>query len=159
MAEVTLREITRDTVRTIIDLAVSPEQEQFVAPVAVSIAQAHFEPRSWFRAIYADEEPVGFVMLFEAPDGAEGPYPEGYDGTTPLYFLWRFLIDARHQGRGFGRTALELTVDRVRSLPGARELLVSWVPEPGGPEAFYRSAGFTPTGDVFDGEVVARLPL
>ncbi|MFN7569839.1 MAG: hypothetical protein ACK5TK_00070 [Betaproteobacteria bacterium] len=60
---VSLREITADTVRQIIALAVAPEQQRFVASYAVSLAQALFTPEAWYRAIYADEEPAGFVML------------------------------------------------------------------------------------------------
>lgn len=53
MTVVSLHEITADTVRAVCALEVSPEQRGFVAPNAVSIAEAHFEPRAWFRAIYA----------------------------------------------------------------------------------------------------------
>ncbi|KAA3663772.1 MAG: GNAT family N-acetyltransferase [Chloroflexi bacterium] len=84
-AVVTLREITKETVRSIIDLKVAPAQDNFVAPNAVSIAQAHFDDKAWFRAIYADETPVGFVMLFD-------------DAEKPFYYLWRYMIDAKYQG-------------------------------------------------------------
>ena len=60
---VTLREISRSTVRTICMLDVAPGQDRLVAPNAFSIAQASFHPEAWFRAIYADETPVGFAML------------------------------------------------------------------------------------------------
>jgi diamine N-acetyltransferase len=50
---VTLRDVTADTVRAICRLQVGPGQERFVASNAVSIAQAYFEPRAWFRAVYA----------------------------------------------------------------------------------------------------------
>lgn len=66
-ARVALRKITARTVRTICNLTVSDEQKNFVAPNAVSIAQAYFSKAAWFRAIYADETPVGFVMLAENP--------------------------------------------------------------------------------------------
>jgi diamine N-acetyltransferase len=62
---VTLREIDADTVRAICALRVTPAQEQQVAHNAVSIAQAHFEPAAWFRAVYANDEPVGFAMLYD----------------------------------------------------------------------------------------------
>jgi len=145
-AEVSLREITRETVRAICRLQVGPGQDRFVAPNAVSIAQAHFEPKAWFRAICAGEEPVGFVMLYEDPE-------------KPEYFLWRLMIAAEQQGEGYGRRALELLVDRVRNLPGATELLTSYVPAEGGPEGFYKGFGFVDTGEVENGEVVCRLPL
>ena len=70
MAEVTLREVTGDTVRAVCRLQVGPGQERFVASNAISIAEAYFEPKAWFRAIYAGEEPVGFVMLYDDPGEA-----------------------------------------------------------------------------------------
>ncbi len=67
-ATVSLREVTKDTVRTIIRLKVAPAQEHFVASNAFSIAEAHFSDIAWFRAIYAGETPVGFIMLADDPD-------------------------------------------------------------------------------------------
>ena len=64
-ATLTLREITEETVDSILNLKVSPAQEQFVANNAVSLAQAHFSKYAWFRAIYADETPVGFILLYD----------------------------------------------------------------------------------------------
>jgi diamine N-acetyltransferase len=145
-AVVELREVTGETVRAICRLEVAPEQTTFVAPNAVSFAEAYFEPKAWFRAIYADDEPVGFAML-------------SLDPEKPEYYLWRLMIAAGAQGRGYGRAAVRLLVDHVRTLPGATELLVSWVPADGGPEPFYRGLGFTPTGEIHEGEVVARLAL
>ena len=145
-AEVELREVSGETVRAICALLVTPEQRRFVAPNAVSFAEAHYEPKAWFRAIYADGQPVGFAML-------------SIDTDKPEYFLWRFMIDGGLQGRGYGRAALGLIVEHVRTLPNARELFVSWVPGGGGPEPFYLGLGFVPTGEVDDGEVVARLEL
>ncbi len=145
-AVVSLREITSDTLRSILRLKVSPQQEQFVADNATSIAQAHFEPKSWFRAIYADETPVGFVMLYD-------------DTEKPEYFLWRYMIDSRYQRLGFGRQALLQVIDVVRGRPGATEMLLSYVPAEGSPEPFYAGLGFVNTGDVEDGENVMRLAL
>ena len=61
IATITLREITQETVRSILDLDVTEEQKKFVASNARSIAEAHFAESVWFRAIYADEKPVGFL--------------------------------------------------------------------------------------------------
>jgi diamine N-acetyltransferase len=143
---VELREVTGENVRAVCLLQVASEQRGFVAPNAVSFAEAMFEPKAWFRAVVADEVPVGFVML-------------SLDEAEPEYYLWRFMIDAAYQGRGYGREAMRLVIEHVRTLPRASELLVSWVPEEGGPEPFYRGLGFEPTGEIDDGEVVARLVL
>jgi diamine N-acetyltransferase len=147
MPDVTLREITKDTVRAICRLDVAEHQRGFVAPNSVSIAQAHFQPdKAWFRAIYADEEPVGFVMIYE-------------DTETPEYFLWRLMVDHRHQGNGYGRRAVELVIDRVRGLPGATELITSYVPGEGSPGDLYHRLGFVDNGEVEEGELVTVLTL
>ncbi|MBI1297422.1 GNAT family N-acetyltransferase [bacterium] len=144
---VTLREVTADTVITICRLKVAPEQENFVAPNAVSIAQAYFYPDlAWFRAIYADETPVGFLMLDDNVAEQE-------------YMLWRFMIDARYQGHGFGRRAIELLIDYVKTRPGATALLTSCVPGDGSPCPFYQRMGFAYTGDEEDGELVMKIEI
>lgn len=146
-APVTLREVTRENLRDVLRLKVAENQRGFVADNATSIAQAHFYPESaWFRAIYAGETPVGFLMLADEPE-------------KPEYFLWRFMIDARYQGRGYGRRALELLAEHVRTRPGATTLGVSYVPGEGNPGPFYHRFGFVDTGEVDEGENVARLHL
>ena len=145
--DVTLREVTRETLYDIFKLKVSPAQERFVSPNEISIAEAHFSPdAAWFRAVYAGETPVGFLMLRDEPSRAR-------------YYLWRFMIDARYQGTGVGRRALELLFDHVRTRPGAKELLTSVVPGEGGPGPFYEKLGFVYTGEVDDGELVMRREL
>lgn len=145
-AEVSLREITAETVRAICRLAVNDTQTKFVAPNAVSIAQAYFEPKAWFRAVYAGDEPVGFAMIED-------------DREKPEYFLWRFMIDARYQRMGFGRRAMEQVIAHVKTLPNATELLTSCVQGDGGPQPFYEDLGFATTGEFDEGEAILRLKL
>jgi diamine N-acetyltransferase len=145
-SKVTLREITSDSVRTICNLSVRDEQQKFVAPNAMSIAQAYFSEYAWFRAIYADTTPIGFVMLEDKPEEAE-------------YYLWRFMIDARYQGMGFGRRALLLVIDRIKTRPNATELLTSVVREEGSPQGFYEKLGFKLTGEYEEEEAIMRLIL
>ena len=142
-----LREVTKENLLAVLRLKVAPEQERFVAPNAVSIAQAYFDREiAWFRAIYADDTPVGFLMLEDCPESEH-------------YFLWRFMIDARYQGLGFGARAMALLLDHLRTRPGGRELGVSCVPGEGNPGPFYEKLGFKYTGDVEDGELVMRRPI
>jgi diamine N-acetyltransferase len=146
--EVTLREITEQTVRGICLLSdtLTEPQKYYVAPNAISLAQAHFSPYAWFRAIYAGPAPVGFMMLYDNPD-------------EPEYFLWRLMIAEPYQGRGYGRQAIERLIEYVKTRPGARELLVSYHEGEKAPAGFYHKLGFEPTGDVIEGEIVARLSL
>ena len=66
---VSFQKISEDTVVTICKLSytLSPQQKKFVASNAQSIAQAYFNKHFWFRAIYANDTPVGFIMLYDDP--------------------------------------------------------------------------------------------
>lgn len=146
---VALREITAETVRAVCALDVAPAQRRSVAPNAVSIAQAHFEPAAWFRAVVADDEPIGFAMLYD-PTRAIAPE----DPRTCV--LWRFMIDARRQKRGYGAAALGALFAHVETLPGVDTFATSYVPGDGSPGAFYARFGFVETGEVDGGERVLR---
>ncbi len=147
-AEVSLREITAETVRDICKLSdtLTPPKKYMVAPNAVSIAQAHFEEHAWFRAIYADETPVGFVMLYDDPE-------------QQSYFLWRLMIAQHHHGKGLGRRAMELVLAYVRTRPGAVTLETSCGQGEGSPEGFYRKLGFERNGKMIGEEVGLSLTL
>jgi diamine N-acetyltransferase len=153
-AVVTLREITSANEADVRALRVAPDQERFVSSVADSLEEAKANPqaRPWFRAIYAGERPVGFVMLsYDMPPG---------DPEQPFrYFLWRLLIDAGHQGHGYGRAAVTVVIDQLRGRPGATELVTSVHPGAGSPAPFYRAMGFEPTGDWLEGEEIYQLTL
>jgi diamine N-acetyltransferase len=149
---ITLREITAATVRQIVALHVAPDQQQFVAPNAVSLAQALFSDEAWYSAIYRDDEPVGFVMLADGTLRKDPP-------AAPRIGLWRLMVDQRHQGQGIGRQAVLQVIAHVRDSRTMPQLFTSYVDRPGGPEGFYRTLGFTPTGEVDDGEIVAALPI
>lgn len=147
-SEVTLCEVTEDTVIQICKLSdtLTPSQQKTVAPNAISIAQAHFSDKAWFRAIYADDEPVGFIMLYDDPN-------------KPEYYLWRLMIAGPYQRFGYGKRAIELLCEYVKSRPNAKELLASYVPIDGGPKGFYEKLGFKPTGEIENDEVVVKLDL
>ena len=147
---VDLREVTKDSVSSVCKLDAGDGGKQ-VAPNSVSIAQAHFSPEAWFRAIHAGDELVGFVMLYdhtlaEAPEERE-------------FFLWRLMIDRRHQGKGYGHFAVERLVEHVRSRPAAERLLVSHVKDAERLARFYQSLGFRYTGKEDEGELVMARDL
>ena len=138
---ITLREITADNARSVRALRCTPEQERFVSSVTDSLTEAYENPQGnpWFRAVYADERPVGFVMLSWNVE----PRPPEINGP---WFLWKLLIDHRHQGKGYGQEVVRQIVELVRG-EGATELLTSHVPGDGGPAGFYARLGFVPTGE------------
>jgi len=145
---VSLREITVDTVNRVIHLydTLSEDQQKLVTSNAVSIAQAHYLRKAWMRAIFADEVPVGFLMLHDDP----------YDGE---YFLWRLMVAAPHQHKGFGRRAIELLVDYVKTRPNACYLCATYVSTKSGLDVFYKKLGFESTGKTGHGETSIRRLL
>ncbi len=151
--EVTLAEITPVTIREVGRLATHHSQERFVAPMLYSFRDALLPEVvdgapvvPWLRAIVADSEFAGFVMLADVTP------------AHPVPYLWRFLIDRRHQRRGIGARAMALLTERLR-VEGHTVLRTSWVEGHGGPEPFYRGLGFVPTGEMDGDEVVADLRL
>lgn len=151
--EVALVGLDPDNVRELLELRTHRSQEDLVSPMSGSLADAlgHLSGGDgrvvpWPRAIAADGELVGFVMLAEPT------------GRRPDTYLWRLLIDRLHQRRGVGRRVLDAVIAQARDWDSPA-VTVSWAPGPGSPEPFYRRAGFVPTGKVHDGEIQARLDL
>jgi diamine N-acetyltransferase len=146
--------LTARTVRQVCELSntLTPQQRKMVADNAVSIAQGHCSDSAWMRAVYAGEEPIGFIMLHTGSD-----YDDGID--CPGVFLWRFMIAGPYQGKGYGKKAIECLLAHLRS-QGATELYTSCGQGEVSPEGFYRKMGFVPTGDHYDDEIemVRALP-
>lgn len=151
---VSLREITSANRAAVEALTVTAVQAEYVTGVAESLVEAAETPDAcpWYRAVYADDRPVGFVMI---SDGITVVNP-AYLGP---YFLWRLLIDQRYQGRGYGSAALRLVIEYVRTRPGARVLLSSMVQGAASPIGFYLRQGFRATGEVHEDELVLELDL
>jgi diamine N-acetyltransferase len=144
-----LETITDQNVKAVCELSVASSQEHLVAANVWSLAQAYADyERAWPRAIVRDGQVVGFLMLEIDLDDEEG---------RP-YWLWRLMVAADRQRQGVATAALELAFEEVRSR-GGTEIYTSWVPGEASPERFYLGLGFEPTGEVDDGEIVARLQL
>lgn len=148
--EVRLVEITPDNARAVTRLRTHKTQERFATPVVMSFADA-LVPEiidgapvvPWMRAVEADGELAGFVMLALTTEHHPEPY------------LWRLMVDRRHQRRGIGQRILDALIDECRAM-GDRSLFTSWVEGPGSPRPFYERYGFEPTGKIVDGETEAR---
>ncbi len=139
-SNVVLREVRKDNLRDILLLDVEGGQFRYVAPNSYSLAQAQFDEHVWYRAIYADETPVGFLMTTIDQDDSEG------QPTKDCPFLWRLLVDAKYQGMGFGRRALMLAIAQEAKRAPGKDFWTSAVHGITGPMAFYLSVGFEDTG-------------
>ena len=141
-----LREVTKETINSILDLKVAEGQENLVGDNGNSIALAHFAEKAWFRGIYAGDQPVGFVML-------------SIDREKPEFYLWRFMIDGAQQGKGYGKRTMELLMERLRDEFEAKELTLHVMDLPHSAQTFYEALGFRATGEMEEDELVMSLPL
>lgn len=116
---VTLRDITGDNYFQVLELKISPEQEaaKFVSPVVRSLADAWFyreEGITYPKAVYADEDLVGFIMY-------------ELDTEEQQVFIWRFLIDQRYQGKGYGRQTIEVVLEMAKEQAQMTKVVADYV--------------------------------
>jgi diamine N-acetyltransferase len=86
------------------------------------------------------------------------PQPMDDDVVGP-YFLWKLLIDAPSQGRGYGAATIDAVVEYLRTRPGADVLYTSCTDGPGSPRGFYLRYGFIDTGRIMWDENILALDL
>ena len=124
MARVELRDIRRpDDRAAVMGLRRGPGQERYLNSMAEIFAEADDEqramPHPWAVHDAATGALVGFAMISD-----NIPQPVDDDLVGP-YFLWKLLIDAPVQGRGYGAATLDAIVDYLRTRPGADVLYTS----------------------------------
>lgn len=141
---VTIRPITKENYWQCVGLQLAKDQETFVASNVVSLVQAVYEDGAIPRAIYADETMVGFIMAQYIP-------------TEPMPYIWRLMIDASHQGKGYGRAAMHLMLEHLKTISGAPRIAISYLPENEAARHLYASLGFVETGEMDGKELIAHL--
>ena len=143
------RALSYETLTSILNLAVSDEQQAYVAPNAYTVAQNTFEKGGWVRGLWDGETPVGLIAMIDP--AIESPSAEPDDPKDCAY-LWRLMIDKNQQGKGYGKLAMDIAFEQARAW-GYAKFLTSCVPGPHTPQPFYESVGLRPTGRLVDGEV------
>ena len=146
MTEIRLKKITADNWLECINLKVSDGQAGFVPGNLYSIAEAQFYPQAVPLAIYnAEEQMVGFMMY-------------GVDVASGKWKVFRLMIDKAHQGKGYGRAAMQQVVERLAAQPDCDEILVCYKPANGTARQLYAGLGFVEQ-EIGDDKVLARLDL
>jgi diamine N-acetyltransferase len=105
----------------------------------------------------AGEMPVGFVMLFDPTLNIEAATAEGE--ALDVLYIWRLMIEFKHQGKGFGEQVMNLIIERAKTMPAINEVRLSYVLREGNAKPFYERCGFRETGKVTDGEMEMALPV
>ena len=115
-----LEELTKYNTWDILELRIKKKQKRFIASNVWSLVHAYIGNKTngavYPFGIYDDDTPVGFVMLAydysEVCDDKDAP-----EISKKNYFLWRLMIDKEHQGKGYGREAVKLALDFIRTFP------------------------------------------
>ena len=141
---ITLREIHRDNFEAVVGLAVFDGQKHFVASNIYSLAQAKAQPECVPLAIYHGDEPVGFVMYC-------------MDFEDKEYWIYRLMMDQKHQRKGYGRMAMQRLLARIAEDTKHDKVYVSFEPTNAVAQKLYESFGFIPDGRIIDGEIVYCL--
>ena len=142
---ISLREVTKENWVQCIKLKLAPEQEGLVASNADSIAESKFEPHYVPRAIYNNEQVVGFLMYC----------PEIETEEKNLYWLFRFMVDIEHQRQGIGRAALELALNEI-SQNNCSKVNIIYSPKNSVAAKLYESFGFKQVGIAEDGDIIVQ---
>ena len=140
-----LREVNADNWREVIRIEPRKDQLRFVASVAHYLNLCHYGGEWQPLALFHDDEPIGFAMW-------------GYDPEDDSYWIGGFVIDGKHQGKGYGRAAMETLLEYLARQPGYREAALSYEPENTVASRLYASLGFIETGERVEDELIARRP-
>jgi len=159
MIELRRISITDDNMKECIELEVAAEQRNFVAHNAESLGEAYARNKIGKcvvpYAIYADGVMIGFIMYKFMKNEIEDIYGEA------CYYLCRLMVYQNHQGKGYGRQALAMVIDEMKKMPNGvvDYIYTSYEPKNVVAKKLYESFGFVETGQVDDGENVARLKI
>jgi histidinol dehydrogenase len=145
-----LRTVTDANVDQLIQLEVAPDQQGLVAPVAKSLAQASVLTPGRPLGIYDGDQPVGLLLLWDVRRDPDEPADQLY--------VWRLMIDANHQKKGYGARTMRWVIDEARRL-GVASVGLSHQTLPGHAGPFYEKLGFRYTGQVEHDEHLMVLPL
>lgn len=141
-----LKTITKDNWIKAISLKVREDQVKFVASNAVSLAQLNFLENFHAKGIYYGEEMIGFTLY-------------GLDEDDHEYWIYRMMIDQKHQGKGYGKEAVRLVIEDIRAMkePHHQTITLSYEPDNEHAKRIYEKMGFQEIdGLVIEGEQVAR---
>lgn len=149
------REVDFYNLSALMKIKVTPAQENMVAPNAVTIAQFAYEPAGWVRGLWDGDTAIGLVAMITP--SIKSPSMEEGDPTDAAY-LWRLMIAADQQRKGYGHQAMEIVFQQTRDW-GFDKLNTSVVKGDDTALPFYKAFGLIETGRDVDGEIELMGPV
>ena len=141
-----LEDITPDNWRE--ELKVSKEQERYVSDAMKILARAYAfrNQRSYACIIYEEGEPIGMALYYDCDE-------------LQAYDFSQLFIDERYQGRGFGKEAAKLILDRMKRDGKYSEVVLCYIEGNEAAKEMYEKLGFYHTGEADEDEIVMRKKL
>jgi diamine N-acetyltransferase len=144
-----LERLTRDNWEQVITLDIADEQRRFLETPSVlhAVAEVQFHPTYTAYAICDDGMTVGFVTYGHLPE------------DQSKWWIPLLIIDRHHQGKGYGRAAMQTLINTVRvQAPYCQEIALNYKPENVAAERLYLSIGFEKTDEIDErGQVTMRM--
>jgi len=130
--KIELREITKDNFESVGELYIPDEQQEHLSRNIWSIAEAKYYDNHRARAIYCNDEVVGFIMWVHV--------------TDVISSIWRFMVAHEHQNKGIGRLALECAIEEMKERESIEKIEICYGPDNTIPKNLYFSFGFIEVG-------------
>ena len=143
---VTIREITEENWIQAVKLKVKKEQEDFVASNAGSLAESKFRPYLDCFGIYSEGEMVGFSAVGQSPHSRS-------------VWIVRHMVDAKHQGQGYGKAGLKKVIKYLRDKFSCVEIFLDVTPENEVALGLFKKAGFKMTDRKVTDRKHGKLPV
>ena len=128
-------------------MKVAESQKHYVSDSYAMLARAYAyrELRSRAFVIYDDETPVGMGMYHDCPD-------------LDAFDLSQIFIDERYQGKGYGKTATKLVLDKMKKDGKYRKVVLCYIEGNDAAKKLYESFGFVEI-DRDEDEIIMELTL
>ncbi|WP_176216878.1 GNAT family N-acetyltransferase [Andreprevotia lacus] len=141
-----LVDVNRDNWQQCAALSVTAAQQAlFPCSVLGWIAESRFEPSFRLHGLSVDAQLIGFAVTGVDPEDGE-------------HWLLAFVIDAPHQGQGFGRAGMQALLAYFSAQRACRRILLGHRPENLSAARLYASFGFVPLRETPQ-EIICSLQL
>ena len=129
---ISLEDVTSANYEEVCDLDVTKAQQEYVACNMWSLVESHYNVGYTCKAIYQNNEPVGFFMWVQE--------------TLTKVSIWRFMVDEHHQNKGIGRQALLMAIAEIKTTSKLEQIEICYNPKNPVAKDFYSSFGFEEVG-------------
>lgn len=145
MVKVNLKPVTVENWKDCIKLELAPGQEGFLPNNLYSIAETQFYPEARSLAIYNEADQIVGYVLF------------GRDVSSGKWKVFRFMIDRRHQGNGYGEAGIRQIIQQIALEPDGDEILICYQKTNRIAQSLYAKIGFIEQETDSNGKVTALL--